>query len=356
MRRSSALLGVLLVATSLSFAAPASAAFAAIVELPPGPIYSPFGGPATVAFTFDGDDPVTIFTIRLRRPGHGVLREKDVLVDPITMTSPHDVRFAWRDMAVDAPTDLVIDVRRPNGNLVASNTFTLRPPLVSDVSAAPATFYPVIQDGYRDTTRIRFSLAADTTETSVTVSEPGGDGRCCGAPVRSVDLGPLENGRHTWVWDGHDDAAELVPIGRYFVRVRATDADAVTKTTRAILVEPTTGTIRLTATKRKDGSAYARLADEQPNEIGDCIVTRDTVAGTTSVICANALISVVWRWHLGPGERIESVSFAIDEGYYGCYRKKRFTKTEAILRVISPPITTCTISEVRIRYSYPVAA
>jgi hypothetical protein len=272
------------------------------------------------------------------------------------MTSPQDVRFAWRDLSVDAPTELVIGVHRPNGNLVASNAFTLRPPLVSDVSAAPATFYPVIQDGYRDTTEIRFSLAADTTETTVTVSEPDGDGRCCGAPVRSVDLGPLAKGRRTWVWDGNDDASDLVPTGRYFVRVRATDADAVTKTSRAIVVEPTTGTIRLTATKRKDGSAYSKLADEQPNEIGDCIVSRDPAAGTTSVLCANALISVVWRWNLAPGERIESVSFAIDDGYYGCYRKKRFTKTEAILRVISPPTSTCTISEARIRYSYPVAA
>jgi len=356
MRRSAALLSVLVVGASLSVAVPASAGFGAIVQLPTGTIYSPYGGPATIVFTFDEDDPATIFTIRLRRPGHGVIKEQDHLVDPGATTSPHEVRLAWRDISVGTPTEFVVDVRRPNGNLVAAETFTIRPPLVSEVSASPATFYPVVVDGYRDTTDIRFSLAADSVDTSVTVYEPDDFGRCCGAPVRSADLGPLAKGRRAWTWDGTDDGSALAPTGRYFVRVTATDADAVSETSRAARVELTTGTIRLTATKRKDGSAYAKLADEQPNEIGDCIVTRDKAAGTTSVLCANALISVVWRWNLDPGERIESVSFAIDGGYYGCHRKKRFTKTDAILRVISPPTSTCTISEARIRYSYPVAA
>ena len=356
MRRSAALLCVVLVGACLSVAVPASAGFGAIVQLPTGTIYSPYGGPATVVFTFDEGDPATIFTIRLRRPGHGVIKEKDHLVDPAAATSPHEVRLAWRDVSVGTPTDFVVDVRRPNGNLVAAEPFTIRPPLVSEVSATPATFYPVVDDGYRDTTDIRFSLAADSINTSVTVYEPDAFGRCCGAPVRSVDLGPVARGRHTWVWDGTEDGSTLAPTGPYFVRVAATDDDAVSDTSRAARVELTTGTIRLTATKRKDGSAYAKLADEQPNEIGDCIVSRDTAAGTTSVLCANALISVVWRWNLDKGERIESVSFAIDDGYYGCHRKKRYTKTEAILRVISPPTSTCTVSEARIRYSYPVAA
>jgi hypothetical protein len=358
MRKIGAILGFVVVAgASLSVAVPASAAFNAVVQLPDDTFYAPYGGPATVSFTFDAGDPATIFTVRLRRPGHGVIGERDYLVDPATVTSPHPVTFGWKDISVAAPTDHVIDVRRQNGTVVTSEIFTLLPALVSDVTASPATFYPVIDDGYRDTTEIGFTLAADTTQTVVSVHEPNVYGRCCGTTVVDANLGPRAERRHTWTWDGTGDGSGLAPEGTYFVRVQATDVDGTSDTSRAATVELATGTIRLNATKTKVGSAYARVEDERTTALGgDCLVQRDTALQTTMVLCANAAISVVWRWKLDPGERIESVSFSIDGGSYGCHKKKSYTKTEAILRVTSPPTSTCTISEARILYSYPVAA
>ena len=59
-------------------APPASATFGAIVQLPASTVYSPYGGPATVTFTFAPDDGAAIFTVRLRQPGHVSRRRTDL--------------------------------------------------------------------------------------------------------------------------------------------------------------------------------------------------------------------------------------------------------------------------------------
>lgn len=334
----------------------ASAGFGAVVELPAAALYSPFGGPATVTFVFDGSDPAAVFTIRLRQPGHGTVREKDVLVDPAVDESPHAVPFSWPDLSVETATDYVIDVQpQVGGTAITSETFTLYPRLIDDPSANPSTFYPLIDDGYEDTTTIRFTLAVDTTATTVTVFRPDAQDRCCGAAIRTADLGPRAAGTRRWIWDGTRDDASLAPEGSYFVKVRATDPDDVSASSRTLRVEVATGTIRETATKRKVGSAYARAADEVETERGgDCSVTRDLEGRTARILCANAAISVFWKWRLEAGERIEEVRFAIDGRTYGCRASKGHTKTESYLRVTSPPTSTCTVTAAKITYSYPI--
>lgn len=355
MRRLTALLTLFLVTGVLS-APPASAAFGAVVDLPDATHYSPFGGPAVVTFTFDGAEPASIFTIRLRRPGSGVVREQDVLVDPASRSSPFAVPFSWPDISVDAPTDYVIDVRpQAGGSVVTSEPFTISPRLVYDVWAKPSRFYPLIDDGYRDTTTIRYALAVDTISTTLKVIRPDADGRCCGAAIRTVDLGPRGAGTRRWTWNGTRDDASLVRQGIYFVKLQATDRDAITMTSRASKIEVATGTIRETATKRRVGSAFARTADERQTAIGgDCLVSRDTEAKTAFVLCANAEISLFWKWRLDQGERIERVRFEIDGGSYGCNAKKGSAKAESYLRVTSPPTSTCTVRSASITYSYPV--
>ena len=82
MRKIACCLVVVLLGAGVLTATPAFAAYGAIVQLPASTVYSPYGGPATVTFTFDSGDASAIFTIRIRRPGHGTIKEKDVLVDP----------------------------------------------------------------------------------------------------------------------------------------------------------------------------------------------------------------------------------------------------------------------------------
>jgi hypothetical protein len=186
----------LVVGLTVLFAPPAYAAFGAIVELPAGKIYSPFGGPATVTFTFDGADSASVFTVRLRQVGEGTIKEKDFLIDPGTQASPRQVSFSWPSLTVSDPTEFEINVRpQAGGPELTSETFTLHPKLVSGLSATPSPFYPLIQDGYKDTTRIDYSLATDTASTIVRVFRADDYGRCCGRKIRQEELGPLTRGQ-----------------------------------------------------------------------------------------------------------------------------------------------------------------
>lgn len=358
MRKTTSCLVVVLLGASVLMAAPALASFGVIVQLPGTAVYSPYGGPATVTFTFAAEDSGTIFTVRIREPGHGAIKEKDYLVDPATQTSPHSVSFSWGELSVGAPTDYLVDVRRQDGGpVITSETFTVLPKLVSGLSARPSPFYPLVQDGYKDRSRIGFSLAADTVDTVVHVFRDDIYGRCCGTEIRTEDLGPLTSGAHGWTWDGTETDASFAPKGTYFARVEATDTNAVSGVSKAQRVEVTKGLIRLTATKKKHGSAYARVADEEATARGgDCVVARDHETHEADILCANAEISVYWKWGLERGERIESVSFVIDGGIYGCHRKVDHTTTESFLRVHSPPTSTCSITTARIKYTYPVRA
>ena len=358
MRRTGWGLVVIVLVAGVVVAAPAFASFGVIVQLPASEVYSPYGGPATVTFTFEPDDGAAIFTVRIRRPGHGTIREKDYLVDPATQTSPHSVSFSWEELSVAAPSDYVVDVRRQGGGpVITSETFNLLPTLVSRLSAKPSPFYPLVQDGYKDRARIGFSLAADTVETVVRVFRDDIFGRCCGTEIRTEDLGPLASGEHRWTWDGTEVGGSLAPKGTYFVKVAATDTNAVSGISKAQRVEVTKGLIRLTATKSKQGSAYARVADENETATGgNCVVSRKPATHETDILCANAEISVYWRWGLDPGERIKSASFEIDGGVYGCHRRVRHTTTESFLRVHSPPTSTCSVTTARIKYTYPVRA
>ncbi len=339
-------------------APPAFASFSAIVQLPSNTVYSPYGGPATVTFAFAQQDPYTIFTVRIRQPGHAAIKTKDYAVDPATQPSPHDVIFSWGNLSVTAPTDYVIEVRRQDdGSLVTSETFTLLPKLVSDLSARPSPFYPLVQDGYKDTSKIGFSLASDSVDTIVHVFKDDEFGRCCGAEIRTEDLGALAGGARNWTWDGAKNDASTAPKGTYFVRVEATDTAAISALSQPQKVVVTRGLIRLTATQSKAGSTYSRVADEHATALGgNCNVMRDRTRHQADIVCANADISVYWRWDLGKGERIESVSFLIDDGVWGCHKKEGHTTTESVLHVHSPPTSTCGVMTARIKYSYPVQA
>jgi hypothetical protein len=334
---------------------PAKASFGVVVDVGVDEAYSPFDGPATVTFTFGPSDDAAVFTVRLRRPGHRAIKEKDYLVDPAAETSPYAVTFPWKPLAVSEPTDYVVDVRRQGDSPITDDTFTVLPPLVSELSATPSPFYPLIEDGYKDDTHVRFTLAADVSDAVLHLYADDAYGRCCGAEVRTVDLGPLAWGTRGWTWDGTRDDASPAPKGTYFARVSATDLADISSVSRALKISLTTGTIRLTATREKSGSAYARTADERETARGgECFATRDPSDHTAHITCVNAVISVYWRWVLNPGERIESAKFVIDGGSFGCHHTVDHTKTETLLRVHAPPTSTCYVSTARIVYSYPV--
>ena len=350
---------VLLLLAGIVAAAPASATYGAIVQLPAGAAYSPFAGPATVTFTFSPTDPSAVFRIRIRQAGQqAAIKVKDYLVDPATQTSPHDVSFAWKALAATKATTYVVDVRRQSGGpIITSESFTLLPALVSKLSASPSTFYPLVLDGFRDHVTIGFSLAADTADTVVHVSSANAYGRCCATEVRTDDLGPLAAGAHTWIWDGTDGVGGAAPKGTYFVRISATDLSAVSMTSPAQEVDLGKGLIRRTATKRKLGNAFARVADQHATASGgSCRADRVAANHETYVLCVNAEFSLYWTWGLKAKERIVSVRFAVRRGYYACPWKRGHTATRSTLSFHAPPTVECYVRAATITYSYPFRA
>ncbi len=337
-------------------AAAAPDSYGAIVQLPSNSAYSPAGGPVTVTFTFDPGESSAVFTVRIFRLGHPIVKQKNFLVDPATDTSPHDVSFSWSDISVATSTNYTIDVRR-QGDSTARDiaVLTVLPTLVSKVSASPATFYPLVDDGYRDKTDISFSLAADTTDATLHIYRADTYGRCCGTEVQTVPFGPLGHGNHSWSWDGIKSDLSPAGKGTYFARIDATDTGAVSMTSKALKVMVAHGTIRRSATKTKNGALYARVGSARPTASGgNCAVWRSPP--NAGVLCANAEVTLYYRWGLKPNERVKSVSFKVEHGYYLCTHKLGHTAAESFIKVHSPPRASCTIVSATIVYTYPYQA
>jgi len=72
-----------------------------------------------------------------------------------------------------------------------------------------------VEDGAADA--IRFNLASDATAVFASISNSDG------VYVRTMQVGPLGEGRQTVAWDGRDDNGNMVPDGKYTVDIQAVD-------------------------------------------------------------------------------------------------------------------------------------
>ncbi len=94
-------------------------------------------------------------------------------------------------------------------------TVSLRPipPRVSHVRVSPSPFYPIEQDGYRDSTTLSFSANTDTSDTVRVRTNSG-------RTINIAQLGVLGHGQtHTWQWNGANSAGTVQPPGKYWLRV-----------------------------------------------------------------------------------------------------------------------------------------
>ena len=340
-------------------ASPAVAAYSVGISFPGGntEFYSPFAGPATIQFDFDAGDLSQVFRVRVRPVGGPVFVTRYFSINPTTQTSPQTRVVSWDDLATstDEPYEVLVN---PDGQpIVAQAAFILRPRLASVVSAAPSPFFPWIDDGYRDTTNVGFSLVADA-DVQARVSRPNFGGRCCGARVRNVDLGNLSAGNHGWVWDGRHDTGDNLAKGDYFVRIWADDAvvDPVLSRAKKVTIART---YRVTRTKAKKATAYHHVGRVTPLVLGgDCIVYP---SDDLQVLCQGGRVSVYWRWGLSAAERIERASFVLNSSD-ACPRSIRrightryesfFTMNEDLVGAAGD----CHLATAKITYSYPQAS
>jgi FlgD Ig-like domain len=345
-------------------ASPAAASYAVeSITFPGGnsEFYSPFSGPATVTFTFDGTENAATFELRLRTEGT-VIAKKPVFIDPAnpaTYPSPRSVQFNWPALSVASGKMYQVAVYR-NGNLQGSPaSFFLWPRLVSITSVTPNPFFPWLDDLYKDETHVRFALAADAAA-EARVYRPKTTGKCCGALVRNDGLGNLSAGNNSWDWDGRNNIGDNLAKGNYFVRIRADDGSVppvLSKATKVAIAR----VYRATKTKSKPATAYHHVGPATPLVIGGgCIVFR-TAEGVLQILCQGGRVSVYWRWGLSSSERIERASFVLDN-LTGCPRSIRrtgHTKHESSFTMNEDLVNAggnCYLVTARITYSYPKAS
>jgi hypothetical protein len=358
MRTRAIALGVTLsVALGLVTAAPASAAYGVSIDFPGShsEFYSAFAGPATITFTFvpEAEEDAT-FGLRLR--SGGTLIHKDtVFVDGDDLDGVVSKTFKWPALSVNSPKTYEVAVYR-SGAFVTSESFQLRPRLVTVTGATPNPFFPWIDDGYRDTTNVRFTLAADAGA-EAHVHKPNSAGKCCGPLVRNDDLGTLSAGNNNWIWDGRgeDAFAGNLAKGNYFVRIRADDgvvAPAISKGFKVTIQR----TYRALSTKSKSGPAYHHTTETALVRGGDCFLHNN--GGALQIDCHGARMTVFYRWGLASDERIEKASFVIDDPYNECGParwSKGFSKHESSITVTDnvSGITSCLVVTAKITYSHP---
>jgi FlgD Ig-like domain len=320
--------------------------------------YSSFPGPASVKFAFNGTENDATFELRLRPAGGTAIRKKTVLVDADDPDGFQIKTFNWPALSVNSPRTYVVAVYR-NRTLVASESFFLRPRLVTIMSVTPNPFLPWIDDLYKDETHVGFSLAADAAA-EARVYRPKTTGRCCGVIVRNDSLGNLSAGNNSWTYDGRDNNGDNLPKGNYFIRIWADDgivSPVLSKASKVAIAR----VYRATKTKSKTANAYHHVGPSTPLAIGGgCFVFR-TAEGRLQILCQSGRVSVYWRWGLSPSERIERASFVLDN-VTGCphsiwrtghtKHESSFTMNEDLVGASG----NCYLLTARITYSYPQAS
>lgn len=132
------------------------------------------------------------------------------------------------DHYVNSTDSCEIDVvSESNPSLFSDTVFVdVKPnPLkLSNASASLTTFYPVVADGYEDTTKVSYRMSRDATVTAAVLDSTG-------APVRSDSLGQLQGGNRAYTWDGKDNSGVAVSPGTYRVVLSARTTDGTTSQT-----------------------------------------------------------------------------------------------------------------------------
>jgi hypothetical protein len=342
-------------------AVPAAAAHAVSIAFPGGSseFYSPFSGPASVTFTIDAADVDDTFNVRLRPAGGSTIHSESVFVDAQDPSGSKVVDFDWPALSVSSPKQYEVAVYR-DGSAVEVQSFFLRPKLVEITGITPDPFFPWIDDGFKDTTTVKFTLAADA-DAEARVFASKSTGKCCGDLVLhdTTGLTGLSAGSNTWTWDGQgeDVYAGNLPKGDYFVKVWADDgalSPAVSKPFEVTIAR----TYLAKATKSKPARNYHHQGPSTSIVLGGGCLTYISDENLV-ILCQGGKMSVYWRWGLASDERIVRQSFVLESTSQDCPRSIRstaHTKHESSFTVtedLDGFRALCALSTAKITYRYP---
>jgi hypothetical protein len=212
-------------------------------------------------------------------------------------------------------------------------------------SARPLVFYPLVRDGYRDTTRFSFAFnRAASVATQVR--------KRSGRVIRKVALGTLKSG--SWRWNGRSNAGNKVDPGYYWIRARAR-ADGLSARTSWVRVQVKTALVTRQATKRRAGNNFSSRAAS-----GACYVFIDNYFDTANPDCFGGNYALV-RYGIRVPASAYNISFGVRGGPAGddlcCYGSiyKFGNRTSARRYVVTVKVTgyrSYEVERARVSYSY----
>jgi methionine-rich copper-binding protein CopC len=202
------------------------------------------GAPSTVTINFS-NAPADTYDVTIAASDYSAYLTSKVTYDGVTDL----VTSAVGDTPLATGT-YSIEVMSSDSAHTASGTFTVAAPLppvlaFSGVSVSPALFYPLVQDGYRDTTTMRYTLNR-SAHIVASVMTPGG------TVIRTVDLGTRMGS--SWVWNGRKNNGAFAATGYYNIRISATATLAPASTKSVVFkVRLATGYIIKSASRSRTG-------------------------------------------------------------------------------------------------------
>lgn len=141
----------------------------------------------------------------------------------------------------------------------------------NSVNVTPTTFYPRVQDGYRDDTNVTWETNGHA-DVSIDVLNSSG------TSVRHDDVSSDYSG--SWAWDGTTNGGANAWTGYYTLELVGTDPDTGATETVDRRVRLLTGYQTSTVSKRKTG--YATTSTSHSSS---CYVDRDAYDETTGLDC-----------------------------------------------------------------------
>lgn len=206
-----------------------------------GSVPSGWAGPVTVNFA---NAPTGSFDATLMCNNYAVLRFHTF---HNRLGSADDVQSWQMANPITGPKSCHVGLTNYGGSH-ANNAFTVEapppPPLkLTNVRVSRATFYPLVHDGYKDSTTINWTLNREA-RVRVYVQHAG-------RVVRHGGSDDEKAGRWYWLWGGRKDNGTKVSPGRYFIHLVARAGGVVKHETREVTV--TTGYRREKTTLARSG-------------------------------------------------------------------------------------------------------
>ena len=129
------------------------------------------------------------------------------------------------------------------GTTLDTVAFTVKDLKVTDADASPDPFYPLVRDGYRDTTKLTWTQSLAGTD-SVRIKNHG-----------KFHLGSFSAGHHGWRWNGRTPSGRKLSPGLYYLRVTVVDKYGARASSPWVPVHIATGWKTVSKSMSQSGSS-----------------------------------------------------------------------------------------------------